>query len=212
MDLQNIQEQLNAEFAKQDTRIIFWFDDKGDYENEVAEIELNNANLHILDGSNWLYSKWLLYEADPEGKYLVYAPFSRPKDFLSVVGEESTQAVLESELVPQIVSSVAEMVTTEGVSLVLGSVIGAVAPRINGIRIGILEKRFEQRVESALAIMQSKIQLLESNYELLNEDMQEKFRGLYVEWLMDSLYSERQPEKVESHINGYINMILHLTI
>lgn len=80
MELQNIQEQLNTEFAKQDTHIIFWFDDKGDYENEVAEIELNNAKLHILDGSNWLYSKWLLHESDPEGKYLIYAPFSRPSD------------------------------------------------------------------------------------------------------------------------------------
>lgn len=32
------------------------------------------------------------------------------KDFLSVVGEESTQAVLESKLVPQIVSPIAETV------------------------------------------------------------------------------------------------------
>lgn len=80
MDLHNIQEQLNAEFAKKDTRIIFWFDDKGDYENEVEEIELKNAKLHILDGLNWLYSKWLLHESDPEGKYLVYAAFSRPSD------------------------------------------------------------------------------------------------------------------------------------
>lgn len=28
MDLQNIQEQLNTEFAKADVRVIFWFDDK----------------------------------------------------------------------------------------------------------------------------------------------------------------------------------------
>ena len=80
MDLQNIQEQLNTEFAKADVRIIFWFDDKGDYAEEVAEIQLDTAKLHILDGENWLYSKWLLNESDPEGKYLVYAPFARPSD------------------------------------------------------------------------------------------------------------------------------------
>ena len=28
MDLQNIQDQLNTEISKLDTRIIFWFDDK----------------------------------------------------------------------------------------------------------------------------------------------------------------------------------------
>ena len=37
MDLQNIQDQLNTEFSKEDTRIIFWFDDKGEYEDEVSE-------------------------------------------------------------------------------------------------------------------------------------------------------------------------------
>ena len=80
MDLLNIQEQLNTEFSKSDTRIIFWFDDKGEYEDEVSEIQLDNAKLHILDGTNWFYSKWLLNESDVEGKYLVYAPFPKPND------------------------------------------------------------------------------------------------------------------------------------
>lgn len=80
MDLQNIQDQLNTEFSKEDTRIIFWFDDKGEYEDEVSELQLNNAKLHILDGTNWFYSKWLLNESDTESKYLVYAPFPRPSD------------------------------------------------------------------------------------------------------------------------------------
>ena len=80
MDLHNIQVQLNAEFSKSDTRIIFWFDDKGEYEDEVAELQLDNAKLHILDGMNWFYSKWLLNESDTESKYLVYAPFPKPSD------------------------------------------------------------------------------------------------------------------------------------
>lgn len=80
MDLQNIQDQLNTEFAKASTRIVFWFDDKGEYEDEVAELQLNNVSLHILDGANWLYTKWLLHEKDTEGKYLIYAPFPKPSD------------------------------------------------------------------------------------------------------------------------------------
>ena len=54
MDLQNIQDQLNTEFAKSETRIIFWFDDKGEYEDEVSELQLGDVKLHILDGTNWL--------------------------------------------------------------------------------------------------------------------------------------------------------------
>lgn len=80
MDLQNIQEQLNTEFSKSDTRIIFWFDDRGEYEDEVSELQLEHATLHILNGTNWFYSKWLLNEFDTEGKYLVYAPFPKPND------------------------------------------------------------------------------------------------------------------------------------
>lgn len=80
MDLQNIQDQLNTELTKEDIRIIFWFDDKGEYEDEVSELQLDNAKLHILDGTNWFYSKWLLNESDTENKYLVYAPFPKPSD------------------------------------------------------------------------------------------------------------------------------------
>lgn len=80
MDLQNIQDQLNTAFSKSDTRIIFWFDDKGEYEDEVSEFQLDNTKLHILDGTNWFYSKWLLNESDTESKYLVYAPFPKPSD------------------------------------------------------------------------------------------------------------------------------------
>lgn len=133
------------------------------------------------------------------------------RDFLSSVREEGFQALLESEYVPEIVTSMADMVTTEGTSLFLGSIIGAAAPRVNSVRMNYLQKRFEKRVESALKIMQNQISLIENNYASLNDEMQEKFRGLYVEWLMDNLYSERQPEKVTSHVNGYINMMTNDT-
>ena len=58
-----------------DTIIIFWFDDKGEYEDEVSELQLGDVKLHILDGTNWLYSKYLLNEEDKESQYLVYAAF-----------------------------------------------------------------------------------------------------------------------------------------
>ena len=80
MDLQNIQDQLNTEFAKDSTKYIFWFDDKAEYEDEVNELQLGDVKLHILDGTNWLYSKYLLNEEDAESKYLIYAPFPRPSD------------------------------------------------------------------------------------------------------------------------------------
>lgn len=80
MDLQNIQDQLKTEFAKPETRIVYWFDDKGEFEDEVSELQLGEVKLHILDGTNWFYSKWLFHESDKDSKFLVYAPFPRPND------------------------------------------------------------------------------------------------------------------------------------
>lgn len=129
------------------------------------------------------------------------------KDFLSSAKEEGFQAVLESDCVPEVVSALANAVTTEGTSLLLGSVIGAAAPRINSVRMNYLQKRFENRVETALQMMQNKITAIENRYAALSDELQEKFRGLYVEWFLDNLNTERQPEKVEYHVNGYINMM-----
>lgn len=129
------------------------------------------------------------------------------KDFLSSAKEEGFQAVLESDCVPEVVSILANTVTTEGTSLLLGSVIGAAAPRINSVRMNYLQKRFENRVEAALQMMQNKLAIIENRYADLSDELQEKFRGLYVEWFLDNLNSERQPEKVEYHVNGYINMM-----
>ena len=79
MDL-HIQDQLNTEFAKDSTKYIFWFDDKAEYEDEVSEVQIGDVKLHILDGTNWLYSKYLLNERDTKSKYLIYVPFPRPSD------------------------------------------------------------------------------------------------------------------------------------
>lgn len=80
MDIINIKEQLKNIFKQNTTRIIIWFDDKGEYEDEITELQIEHVKLHILDGTNWFYSKWLLNESDTENKYLVYAPFPKPSD------------------------------------------------------------------------------------------------------------------------------------
>ena len=72
MDNEHIKAQLNTEFAKESTRIVFWFDDKAEYENEVAECVSEGVKLHILDGTNWLYSKYLLNEEDKDSKFLTF--------------------------------------------------------------------------------------------------------------------------------------------
>lgn len=129
------------------------------------------------------------------------------KDLLSVAKDEVVGAVIESEAAPEVVKSTAELVVSEGTAAVFGTVFGAVAPRINSARLSYKENRFERHVEKALSVMSERIDALENNYVSLNDEMQEKFRGLYVEWLLDNLYDEKQEEKVPCYVNGFINMM-----
>lgn len=129
------------------------------------------------------------------------------KDLLSAAKDEVVGAVIESEAAPEVVKIAAELVVSEGTAALFGTVFGAAAPKINSVRLSYKENRFERRVEKALAVMSDRIEALENNYVSLNDEMQEKFRGLYVEWLLDNLYDEKQEEKVPCYVNGYINMM-----
>lgn len=79
-ELQEIVDKLNEEFEKDSTRIVFWYDDKADYEEDIKDLELNNVKIHVLDGKNYFYTKYLIEEVERESKILIYAPFPKPED------------------------------------------------------------------------------------------------------------------------------------
>lgn len=129
------------------------------------------------------------------------------KDFLSASKEEIVDSVVESDMLPAAVEEIADIVVSEGIAEIIGTLIGACAPRINGIRLSYKQNRFETRVKSALTLMAKRIDAMEENYVALTEEVQEKFRGQYVEWLLDNLEIEKQQEKVPYHVNGFINLM-----
>ena len=95
----------------------------------------------------------------------------------------------------------------EYASDLLGSVIGAAAPRLNGLRLNYRQNRFERHVKAALETFLQRIEFLESNYNVLNDEVKKKFNGEYLEWLLDNLDNEKQQEKIKCHVNGYINLM-----
>jgi len=80
MNLQTIQEKLNIEFKSSERRLVFWYDDHGEFSEEVDLLELINAKIHKLTGDNIIYTKYLLECEDIRSSYLVYAPFPKPMD------------------------------------------------------------------------------------------------------------------------------------
>lgn len=87
MDTENITKDLNRRFAAPlpefyNRRIIFWYDEEREFEDKLEEIQLDNAKLAILNGSNTFAIKKLLCYDDTASNYLVYQPqfFARDDD------------------------------------------------------------------------------------------------------------------------------------
>lgn len=79
--------KLNKRFAEPlaefyTRRIIFWYDEEREFEDRVAELQLANAKVLVLSGSNNFAAKKLLAADDTHSNYLVYCPlrFNKVED------------------------------------------------------------------------------------------------------------------------------------
>ena len=87
MDIEKVIQELNGRFALPlpeyyQRRIIFWHDEEREFEDKLDEIQLDNAKIVVLTGSNTFVVKKLLSHDDLTSNYLVYNPlfFDRPDD------------------------------------------------------------------------------------------------------------------------------------
>lgn len=79
MAIEDIKKELEQRFAEPledfyKRRIIFWNDEDGDFKEEVADLELSNAKILMLDSTNQFESKKILSSDDQNSNYLVYNP------------------------------------------------------------------------------------------------------------------------------------------
>lgn len=81
MNLSDIEAKINNVFENSKQRqIIFWYDGNKDFQNEIQYMQLNNAELFILEEDNWIYAKYYIEFENKEKNFLIYAPFTRPND------------------------------------------------------------------------------------------------------------------------------------
>lgn len=81
MDLEMIIRDLNKRFAAPlpefyKRRIIFWYDEDREFEDKLEDIEIANAKLLVLTGTNNFVAKKLLNVDDITSNYLVYSPIT----------------------------------------------------------------------------------------------------------------------------------------
>ncbi|MEB5918192.1 BREX-1 system phosphatase PglZ type A [Enterococcus innesii] len=81
INVQQIEEKLNQRFPDYGRRkIIFWFDPKQDFLEEIDSLVIQNAKIYHLENDAQFKAKRLLEFEDTESNYLVYAPFTRWDD------------------------------------------------------------------------------------------------------------------------------------
>lgn len=78
MNVMQIVDKLNAEFQGDTRKLVFWYDDKAEFAEEIHTMELVGAHVYFLEPDNQFYTKFFLERLYPNRNFLVYAPFPRP--------------------------------------------------------------------------------------------------------------------------------------
>ncbi len=81
MDTEKVIQDLNRRFAEPlsefyNRRIIFWYDEDGEFSDKLDEIVLDNAKLVVMTSTNNFAVKKLLSHDDKSSNFLVYSPFA----------------------------------------------------------------------------------------------------------------------------------------
>jgi len=78
LNLKQIIDKLNTEFTGETRKLVFWYDDKAEFAEDIDTLELVNAKVYHLEKDNQFYTKYFLERQDKTTNYLIYAPFPRP--------------------------------------------------------------------------------------------------------------------------------------
>lgn len=78
LNLKQITDKLNSEFAGEVRKLVFWYDANGEFVEDVDALPLENAKVLHLAPDNQFQTKYFLECVDTTTSYLVYAPFAKP--------------------------------------------------------------------------------------------------------------------------------------
>ena len=78
LNLKQIADKLNEAFSGDARQLIFWYDENGEFVEDIDTLALDNAKVYKLDPNNQIYTKYFLTYEDTTTNYLIYAPFPKP--------------------------------------------------------------------------------------------------------------------------------------
>ena len=128
-------------------------------------------------------------------------------DFFKASNQEATDVIL-SDVFPEIVKQYGESVVGEILAGLLGEIVGAVFPRLNGIRLSYKQNRLESNVCYLFGVLMNYQTMLEDRLRILESKEDTKdFLRFSTELLLDNIVDEIQQSKVSYSVNGYVNLL-----
>ncbi len=74
-----LEENFNKEPVEGKKRnIVFWYDEEGEFIEDIDELRLDNAKIHKITENNAFYIKYRLEKEDTKSNYLLYSPLPKP--------------------------------------------------------------------------------------------------------------------------------------
>ena len=64
LNLKQIIDKLNEEFTGDTRKLVFWYDDKGEFVEDMENVELDNAKVYFLRRDNQFQTKYFLERED----------------------------------------------------------------------------------------------------------------------------------------------------
>lgn len=97
MDLSNVETKINEIFSdSNDRQIVMWYDESEEFNEEINNIKLDDAELFVLNDENWIFAKYYIESENPNTNFLVYAPFRKPSDEDNFLADMAHYATLFS--------------------------------------------------------------------------------------------------------------------
>ena len=76
LNLKQIIDKLNSQLQGDVRKLVFWYDENGEFAEDIDTLELDNAKVLHLEKDNQFYIKHFLECEDTTTHYLVYAPIT----------------------------------------------------------------------------------------------------------------------------------------
>lgn len=131
----------------------------------------------------------------------------RIEDLSKSLTEVGFTALIESGTFRQIITNAASLILAGSAAPLLGAILGAAAPRVNGVFLSYKQYRFERNVSTMIDVLSKRVDTLESNYSKLNSKVKDLYQTKGVEMLLDSIVDEPQEEKTRYCTDAFVALM-----